>query len=750
MTTDNHTFLQAEAPELAEKERPNKGLTWGIRQKATLFGVLLGTLPVLGIGAIAYNLANESINKQISELTTQRTVGSQQNLTRFMADRFADINWLSDLPVFVIPKFREIATMEEKEKILAKVIKSYKYYDSIAAFDLNGNVFAQSKGENLPNHKNVPYFQETLKTGKYSFTNVQTVDGKKVIYLVGPYRNGTDGPILGVVRARMPLQNIPPEILGVDSNSVDGSKLLSAKDDIYVTSPQGEIIVSSSQDNIGKDAGANLPRFDRFKNSSQVSSAIGINKLDNEEQLITYVPPQTVSGVPPLGWSVLGSVSTQKAFLPQRQLLTTLALGTLLAAVAAGALAAYLTNRATRPLIESSDAVKKLGQGELDTRIAVEGSDELAELGSNINSMADQIQTLLAQQEESARKEIAIQAEIAAEQKKRNEQLQEELFKLLTDVEGASQGNLTVRAQITAGEIGIVADFFNTIVENLRDLVTQVQQSATQVNSSVGENESAIRKLTDEALKQAAQIHETVDSVEAMTQSIQQVADNARTTAQVARQASEVAQSGGETMDKTVNSILQLRETVAETGKKVKRLGEASQQISKVISLINEIALKTNLLAVNASIEAARAGEEGRGFAVVAEEVGQLATQSAAATKEIERIVEAIQLETGEVVEAMEVGTSQVVAGTRLVEETKQSLAQIVSVSAKIDELVASISDATVSQAQTSKSVTQLMGEIAQISERTSGSSRQVSNALQKTVEIAQKLQESVGTFKVA
>lgn len=182
----------------------------------------------------------------------------------------------------------------------------------------------------------------------------------------------------------------------------------------------------------------------------------------------------------------------------------------------------------------------------------------------------------------------------------------------------------------------------------------------------------------------------------------------------------------------------------------MKRLGESSQQISKAVSLINQIALQTNLLAINASIEAARAGEEGRGFAVVAEEVGQLAAQSASATKEIEKIVESIQKETSAVVEAMELGTTQVVEGTRLAEKTKGSLGQIVDVSRQIDELLQSISQATVSQANTSESVTQLMEEVAKISQQTSDSSRQVSSSLQETLTISQQLQESMETFKVS
>jgi methyl-accepting chemotaxis protein len=217
----------------------------------------------------------------------------------------------------------------------------------------------------------------------------------------------------------------------------------------------------------------------------------------------------------------------------------------------------------------------------------------------------------------------------------------------------------------------------------------------------------------------------------------------------VARTASTTAEEGGIAIERSVQNIFTLRETVAETAKKVKRLGESSQRISKVASLIDQIALQTNLLAINAGIEAARAGEEGQGFAVVAEEVGELAARSAAATREIEQIVDNIQKETAEVVEAMELGTSQVVEGTNLVEGAKQSLHQILDVSRQIDTLVQSISTATVSQAETSQAVTELMKAIAIVSEHTSNSTRKVSSSLKETVEIAQELQESVGTFNV-
>ncbi|MBW4466013.1 MAG: GAF domain-containing protein [Pegethrix bostrychoides GSE-TBD4-15B] len=355
-------------------------------------------------------------------------------------------------------------------------------------------------------------------------------------------------------------------------------------------------------------------------------------------------------------------------------------------------------------------------------------------------------QANLLSQEEQARQE----AESLLEQRRQQQETwQKHLVDLLSHVEGAAEGDLTVRAEVTPGEIGTVADFFNAIIESLRQIVTQVKQSAMQVNSALGQNEDAIRRLADEAAQQASETTQTLASVEQMTHSIQAVADNARQAAQVARTASITAETGGMAMEMTVHNILSLRETIGDTAKKVKRLGESSQQISKVVSLINQIALQTNLLAINAGIEAARAGEDGRGFAIVAEEVGDLAARSAEATQEIEKVVATIQRETTQVVEAMEQSTLQVVEGTRLAEEAKHSLSQILEVSRQIDGLVQMISEATVSQVSTSSAVSALIQQTALVSEHTSQSSQQVAAAIQQTVAIAQELRASVETFKV-
>jgi twitching motility protein PilJ len=355
-------------------------------------------------------------------------------------------------------------------------------------------------------------------------------------------------------------------------------------------------------------------------------------------------------------------------------------------------------------------------------------------------------QSILAAQE---LERLELQRALAEQERQRSESLQRELINLVTDVEGVTSGDLTVRAQISAGEIGIVADFFNAIIENLRDIVRQVKKSTGQVNISVDTNNVAIRNLAKNASSQSLQLESALQSVEEMTDSIQRVANSAKQAANASITAANTAEKGSLVIDQSVQSILQLRQTVADTAKKVKRLGEASQQISKIVVLIDQIALKTNMLAVNASIEAALAGEEGRGFAVVAEEVGALAAQSATATKEIASLIESIQQETSEVVQAMEASTVQVVEGTNLVEDARKSLTQIVQVSRQVNDLFQEISLATTSQVQTSESVRSLMSTLSQQSQDSSEISRNVAIALQETAEVANQLQVSVQTFKV-
>ncbi|MGF1568765.1 MAG: methyl-accepting chemotaxis protein [Nodosilinea sp.] len=339
---------------------------------------------------------------------------------------------------------------------------------------------------------------------------------------------------------------------------------------------------------------------------------------------------------------------------------------------------------------------------------------------------------------------------LATEQRQIKEGLQRNALQLLMDVDPVSQGNLTVRAKVTEDEIGTVADSYNATIANLRKIVLQVQGASRQVADTTDTSQTAVRSLAAAATQQASEILAALDLVQEMSDSVQLVAANAEKAEAAVVQAERTVAQGDEAMNRTVDGILAIRETVADTAKKVKRLGESSQKISNVVNLISGFAAQTNMLALNASIEASRAGESGKGFAVVAEEVRQLARQSAEATTEIEKLVASIQTETNAVVIAMESGTEQVVTGTQLVDETRQSLNQINAVSRQISALVAAIADATVVQSQASEAVTVTMNSVAATASQSSSAANQMSDSFAQLRSVAQALEEEVGRFKVS
>lgn len=391
--------------------------------------------------------------------------------------------------------------------------------------------------------------------------------------------------------------------------------------------------------------------------------------------------------------------------------------------------------KTTANLQEQFQTVSK---GNLNARATVYSEDEFGKLATEFNQMA---RIILTTTSEAQRK--------AEEQEQAKEDLQRQVIRLLDDVEGAARGDLTVQAEVTADVLGAVADSFNLTIQNLREIVQQVKQATRQVSKGSTENEIFARSLSSDALRQAEELAVTLNSVQVMTNSIQRVAESAREAEEVARSASATALKGGEAVERTVSGILQIRETVAETTRKVKRLAESSQEISKIVALISQIASRTNLLALNASIEAARAGEAGRGFAIVADEVRQLADRAAKASKEIEQIVLQIQSETGSVMTAMEEGTQQVIEGTRLAEQAKRSLEDIIQVSNRIDALVRSITADTVEQTETSRAVAQVMQSVELTAQETSQEAQRVSGSLQSLVGVARDLLNSVERFKV-
>lgn len=744
----------------AEEVQENKTASWwerlSIKNKTTFVLTSLTLLSTVAISTVAYNLANQTITEgsNVSEQAASYTL--TQTIAFFMRERYGDIQVMADLPLFSDPQLRASSNNQQKQNLLNNYVKAYGLYDSIAAFDLNGNPIAQSSGKTLGNHKDRSYIQAALKTDAAFLSQplFSKSSGTQAIYLAAPIKDVKSGQTIGVMRARMPIEKLQDLVFAGESKQA------------YLLDAQGDIFVASDSEKYTEIMAANnqsLPvssRFDfhqqfvrewqrrRDKREMQVTGkqkrAKEQQSVFNGDQEVAYfttfsdIEAEFVQDLTDLGWSTVTTIDYDIAQATQKQLLQVFIFGTLTASLIVAALAKLIAERATQPVIEAAAIVGKIGKGDFSTRIKVRGQDELASLGSNINKMARQIEELLFTQEEETK-----------QQRREKELLQQGVMSLLLDVEGAQKGDLTVRAQMTDGAVGSIADAFNAIISKLRGLLQKVQSVSTEVGQLSLAGEDSVRQLSESAVSQTEEITQALSSIDEINQSVETVANYAQEAAKIARQGSIQAKEGDLAMDATVNSIEKIRGTVANTSKKVKQLAESSQEIAQIVDIISGISEKTNLLAFNASVEAARAGEHGEGFRIVAEEVRRLADRITEATKDIQQLVNTIQQDTTSVLQGMESSTSEVVSGSELIRMTKINLRSLAETSTQIDEYLKYISTSTIDQTNTSQEVNQKISGIATLAKTNSTEAQTVVQSLQTLVSEAENLQTSISQFKL-
>jgi twitching motility protein PilJ len=339
---------------------------------------------------------------------------------------------------------------------------------------------------------------------------------------------------------------------------------------------------------------------------------------------------------------------------------------------------------------------------------------------------------------------VAVQA-----QREESERNQAAILRLLDEIAGLGQGDLTATATVTEDITGAIADSVNIAVESLRGLVIAINQSSVQMDSAARQTQALAQHLAKSSGSQSKQIAAATESIGAMASSIEEVSGNAERASDVARHSVDVAHKGGKAVRRTIEGMNGIRETIQETSKRIKRLGESSQEIGGIVELINDLAEQTNILALNASIQASMAGEAGRGFAVVADEVQRLAERAANATKQIDVIVRTIQTDTNGAVVSMERSTADVVGGAQLAENAGAALEEIEQVSNQIASLVQNISASARNQSQSSQSVARNMQVLREISSQTADSTSHTSEAVAKLALLSASLRKSVAGFRL-
>ena len=680
--------------------------------------VALGVIPpiLVGIG-FASNRATKIIHEEVKNALELEAEKLQENVSLWNRMNALALQNLSKQPGIIS------LNAQQQKPNLENILKTYEHIYIAHTVDLDGTNIARSDNKPANNYSDRVWFKGAIAGNEITYqTLISRTWNKPAACMATPiYRNEA---IAGVLDICSYLDDVTEQVGKINLGETG---LAIVVDDL------GQVVAHKNPEFTSGDTLADLSNYPPVA-----------NVLAGNEDSFVFVDEAGVEWIAHgkllnNGWAAITMQHTSEAFAAERQYQQIAVASMLLAILATSILTSIVVNRTVQPIAELTDVALKVAEGDLNKRVQSDRDDEIGILAVSFNAMAQQLQESIA--------DIEAKAE---EQQQQRQRLETAIATLINEVVDATDGDLTVRAKLNSVELSTVADLFNAVIDNLQGIAIEAKQSSSQVGLYLKQNEEVVLILAEQALSEAAETRNTLMSIEQMSQSIQAVAANASQVEQIADDTYNTVLSSTNNMDSTVNSITNLRTTVGETSKKMKRLGESSQKISQAVSFIEEIALRTNILAINATVEAGRAGEYGQGFSIVAEQVAGLAEQSAAATKEIASIVAEIQAETQDVNQAMESGTAQVVETTRLVESTKESLGLVLEKSQTIDRLMKSISQTTVSQADTSREVTKLMEKIAQSSETTSQSSQRVASSIVETAQVAQKLESAVAQFKVA
>ncbi|NJD91277.1 MAG: HAMP domain-containing protein [Geobacter sp.] len=384
--------------------------------------------------------------------------------------------------------------------------------------------------------------------------------------------------------------------------------------------------------------------------------------------------------------------------------------GAILAAILFGSFASKNIVNRVRSL---ADAFAEASRGDLTQSIHDNSCDEIGTLATDFNLMTAKLSEMVSSVKVSAAelgqitaslREVSQSSVVSAEaQAGAVMQTSSAIAEMNSSINGISQAIDSLflsTSESSSSTMELVASIEEVAlnVETLSQAIEDVSSSITQMAASIRAIDSSVASLVDSSLT-------TASSVATMDSSIRQIEQNATDSAKISEGLLQDAETGRASVEATISGITKIRESSAITSEAISNLSDKASDIGSILQVIDEVAEQTNLLALNAAIIAAQAGEHGKGFAVVAEEIKELSERTSSSTKEIAKVITAVQQEVHRAVDSIALAEQNIADGEQLSYQSGEALAKILSGVKTSSSQIVEIARTTESQAKESKQI---------------------------------------------
>ena len=504
-----------------------RATTLPFRTKATLLAILFGVTPIAVIGTLNYLQIRRANAEQTAKSQKARAVSIADKLNRFILERNGDVSVLSSLPVFADPKISKIATVESKAKLLDRFVESYQIYDSIAAFDLNGNLIAQSQGQSLTkvNHAQRQYFKDAVSAGKAVISSPEPskYTGKMSIFFAAPIRDLVTNQTIGVIRTRIPIERLSVPIQDY-ANKSENFQILDRR--------TNKIFLSSNGESLNQPETTQITEA-RTK-GGLVSKPIDNSMPNSQVALLSTAPFGKLAGMPELPWTAVSIINVDAAYIELEGLAWAIIVEIGLAAIITVGATIFLVDRITKYIQQTIATITNSANEIVDTvqlqeitvneqaNSAIATADTINELegistqtaaqASASATGARQALTLAEAGTQSVRQTLRGMTglqdsvdEIALQVVNLGEQTGQITTVSNLVAEIAKQTNmLALKAAVEAARVGEQGKGFGVVAGEIRKLAEESKKSAQKINNLATDIQAAINQtvmVTDRGTK---------------------------------------------------------------------------------------------------------------------------------------------------------------------------------------------------------------------------------------------------------